>query len=143
MPLQTYLDFALQHPLLFAALALVAALIVANEVHGKLTGGKRLSIPEAVRLINDREPLILDVRSLGDFKKSHLLNAVNIPLAKLEERATELPRDKARPILLYDALGGGAGEAALKLKKLGHAEAYPLAGGLNSWLSASLPVTAK
>lgn len=143
MPLQTYLDFVVTHPVLFSALAFVVALIIANEIHGTVTGGKRLSIPEAVRLINDREPMIVDVRAAADYKKSHLLNATNIPLAKIEERATELPRDKARPILLYDALGGGAGEAALKLKKLGHTEAYPLRGGLNSWLGASLPVTAK
>jgi rhodanese-related sulfurtransferase len=141
--MQQYLDFVIAHPILFAALAGVVVLIIANEVHGNLTGGKRLSVPEAVRLINDREPLIVDVRTAADFKRSHLLNALNIPLAKLEERATELGRDKTRPILIYDALGSAAGEAADKLKKLGHAEAYPLRGGINGWLGASLPVTAK
>ncbi|MDB5972053.1 MAG: rhodanese-like protein [Hydrocarboniphaga sp.] len=141
--MQLYLDFVLAHPLLFAALAGVVLLIIANEVHGNLTGGKRLSIPEAVRLINDREPLIVDVRAVADFKRSHLLNALNIPLAKIDERVTELGRDKARPILIYDALGSSVGEAADKLKKLGYAEAYPLRGGINSWLGASLPVTAK
>lgn len=141
--MQQYLDFVLAHPLLFAALAVVVLLIIANEVHGNLTGGKRLSIPDAVRLINDREPLILDIRPAADFKRSHLLNAINIPAAKIADRANELGRDKARPILIYDALGGSAGEAANQLKKLGHAEAYPLRGGINSWLGASLPVTAK
>jgi rhodanese-related sulfurtransferase len=141
--MQLYLDFVIAHPILFAALAGVVALLIANEVHGNLTGGKRLSIPEAVRLINDREPLIVDVRTVADFKRSHLLNALNIPLAKIDERATELGRDKSRPILIYDALGSSAGEAADKIKKLGHAEAYPLRGGINSWLGASLPVTAK
>lgn len=141
--MQQYLDFAIAHPILFAALAVVVVLIIANEVHGNLTGGKRLSVTEAVRLINDREPLIVDVRTVADYKRSHLLNALNIPLAKLDERIGELPRDKSRPILIYDALGGSAGEAADKLKKLGHAETYPLRGGINGWLGASLPVTAK
>jgi len=141
--MQQYLDFVVAHPILFAALAAAVLLIIANEVHGNLTGGKRLSVPEAVRLINDREPLIVDVRPVADFKRSHLLNALNIPLAKLDERAGEIGRDKARPILIYDALGGSAGEAADKLKKLGFAEAYPLRGGINGWLGASLPVTAK
>jgi rhodanese-related sulfurtransferase len=141
--MQQYLDFVLAHPFLFAALAVVVLLIIANEVHGNLTGGKRLSIPDAVRLINDREPLILDIRPAADFKRSHLLNAINIPAAKIADRASELGRDKARPILIYDALGGSAGEAANQLKKLGYAEAYPLRGGINSWLGASLPVTAK
>jgi rhodanese-related sulfurtransferase len=141
--MQQYLDFVVAHPLLFTALAVVVALTIANEVHGSLTGGKKLSVTEAVRLINDREPLIVDIRPAADFKKSHLLNALNIPAAKLTERAGELGRDKSRPILIYDALGGGVGEAADQLKKLGHTETYPLRGGINGWLGASLPVTAK
>ena len=141
--MQQHLEFLSNHPGLFAALAGVVVLFIANEVHGTITGGKRLSAPEAVRLINDREPLIVDLRAPGDFKRSHLLHAVNIPLAKLEERISELGRDKTRPVLLYDALGGSASEAAAKLRKLGYAEAYPLRGGLNGWLGASLPVTSR
>lgn len=141
--MQQYLEFASHHPLLFSALGLVFVLFIANEVHGSLKGGKRLSIPDAIRLINDREPIIVDVRPAPDFKRSHLLNAINIPLAKFDSRASEIGKDKNRPVLLYDMMGGGAGEAAEKLKKLGHAEAYPLRGGFNGWLGASMPVTAK
>lgn len=140
--MQPYLEFVTAHPALFSALGVALLLFIANEVHGQMTGGKRLSIPEAIRLINDREPFIVDLRAASDYKRSHLLNAVNIPLAKLGERASEL-KDKSRPVLLYDMMGTGAGEAALKLKKLGHTEAYPLRGGLNGWLGANLPVTAK
>lgn len=141
--MQPYLEFVSHHPYLFAALGVVILLFIANEVHGHFTGGKRLSVPEAIRLINDREPLIVDLRATGEFKRSHLLNAINIPLAKLDERAGELGKDKSRPVLLYDMLGSGGGEAALKLRKLGFSEAYPLKGGLNGWLGANLPVTAK
>lgn len=141
--MQQLLEFFGNHLWLFIALGIVVALIVANEVHGNITGGKRLSALEAVRLINDREPVILDVRPAGDFKRSHLLNAINVPLTKLEERINEFGKDKARPLLIYCALGGSSVEAATRLKKLGFAEAYPLRGGINGWLSSNLPVTAK
>lgn len=141
--MQQYLEFIANHPGLFAALAGVVALLIANEIHGSFTGGKRLSAAEAVRLINDREPLIVDLRAPGDFKRSHLLNAVNIPLARLEERIGELGKDKSRPVLVYDSLGTGATEAVARLRKHGFTEAYPLRGGLNGWLGASLPVTAR
>jgi rhodanese-related sulfurtransferase len=137
------LEFVQNHPGLFAALGLVIVLFIANEVHGHLTGGKRLGAMEAVRLINDRDPLIIDLRPAPDFKRGHLLNAVNVSAAKIEERASEWSKDKARPVLVYCALGSGSGEAAAKLRKLGFAEAYPLRGGINSWLSSNLPVTAK
>ena len=41
------------------------------------------------------------------------------------------------------ALGGASREAAKSLRAAGYADAYPLAGGINSWLAASLPVTSK
>lgn len=141
--MQQYLEFFNNHIGLFAALFGVIGLIIANEVHGNLTGGKRLSAPEAVRLINDREPVILDVRGPADFKRGHLQNAINVPLAKLGDRVSEFGKDKSRPVLVYCALGGSSVEAATRLKKLGFAEAYPLRGGINNWTSSNLPVTAK
>ena len=137
-----FFEFFNHHPLLFAALAAVIALIIANEVHGHLTGGKRLSVPEAIRLINDREPIILDVRPHGDFKRGHLLHAINAPVTKLDEHVGQV-KDKNRPVLVYCALGGASVTAAEKLKKSGFAEVYPLRGGLNAWLGANLPVTTR
>lgn len=141
--MQQFIEFFGNHILLFAAFFSILLLLVANEVHGNLTGGKRLAPLEAVRMINDRDPVVVDVRTAADYKKGHLLNALNIPLAKLEERASEISKDKARPVILYCALGGSTSEAAAKLRKLGFAEVYPLRGGLNGWLQNNLPVTAK
>ena len=138
-----YLQFASAHPLLMAVLAASFLAIIANEVHGNLTGGKKLSPPEAVRLINDRDARVIDVRPVADFKKAHLMGAINIPSAKLKERLGEIGKDKSRPVILYCALGGSANESADLLRKQGFAEAFPLRGGLNAWLAANLPVTAK
>lgn len=137
------LSFFHAHTGLFIAAALILVALAANEIHGTVTGGKKLGPMEAVRLINDREPVVVDVRPAPDFKKGHLLNALNLPLPKLEERAGELGKDKSRPVIVYCALGGSAVEAAVKLRKLGHAEVYPMRGGLNGWLGAGLPITAK
>lgn len=141
--MQQFLEFFANHLVLFAAFGTVLLLMVANEVHGSLTGGKRVGPMEAVRMINDREPVIVDLRPAGDFKKGHLLNAINVPLAKLDERAGDLGKDKNRPVLLYCALGTSSGEAAARLRKLGFTEAYPIRGGLNAWMQSNLPVTAK
>ena len=141
--MEQYLQFATSHGLLFAALGVVVVLLIANEVHGTLTGGKRLGAMEAVRLINDRDPLIIDVRAAPDFKRGHLLNAVNLPVAKLEEQLGQIGKDKTRPVLVYCALGQSSVTAVEKLRKNGFAEVYPLSGGINGWIASSLPVTAK
>ena len=137
------LTFVGNHPLLFAALAALIVLLVANEVHGGMTSGKRLSAGEAVRMINDRDPLVLDVRSAGDFKKGHLLHAQSVPLTKLDSEISRLGKNPARPIIIYCALGSSSLTAAQKLKKAGLQEVYSLRGGINGWLNATLPITAR
>lgn len=136
-------QFLVQHPILFSALGLVAVLLIVNEMSGAITGEKRLSPLEVVRLINDRAALVLDVRTPADYKRGHILNALNVPQAKLNDRLSELGKDRARPIVVYCALGGLAAQATHQIKKAGFSEVYPLKGGLNNWLGASLPVTAK
>lgn len=137
------LQFMGQHPVLFSALGAVLVLLILNEMSGVVTGEKRVSPLEAVRLINDRHALVLDVRAATDYKKGHILSALNVPQAKLGERLNELGKDTARPIVVYCALGGVAAQAAHVLKKAGYREVYPIRGGLNGWLSASLPVTTR
>ncbi|HUP91432.1 MAG TPA: rhodanese-like domain-containing protein [Solimonas sp.] len=138
-----FIEFFTRHTGLFVAFGGVMLLFVANEVHGNLTGGKRLSVGEAVRLINDRDPVILDVRPTTDFKKGHLLNAVNLPLTKLDENLGAAAKDKSKPVLVYCALGGTSVTAVEKLRKGGYTEVYPLRGGLNAWLTSNLPVTTR
>lgn len=141
--MQQFIEFIGNNIPLFAAFIVVLSLLVANEVHGNITGGKRLSAMEAVRMINDREPLIVDVRPVGEFKKGHVLNAVNLPLAKLDDRVGELGKDRSRPVLVYCAMGMSSTEGVAKLKKHGFTEAYPIRGGLNAWMQSNLPVTTK
>lgn len=138
-----YLQFAQAHPILMAVLALSLLAIIVNEIHGSATAGKKLSAPEAVRLINDREARVIDVRPAADFKKAHVMGAINIPNDKLKSRLSELVKDKSKPFVVYCALGGPSTEAAKTLRAEGFAEAFPLRGGLNAWLAANLPVTAK
>ena len=136
------LAFVQNHVGLFVALVVVVVLLVANEVHGNIAGGKRLTALEAVRFINDRDPVIVDLRPASDFKRGHLLNAVNAPFAKFDEYVGQF-KDKSRPVLLYCALGTMGSTIAEKLRQQGYAEVYPLRGGINAWLMNSLPVTVK
>lgn len=142
--MEQYLAFAHAHVFLVAALAASALAIIVNELHASFTAGRLLSAPEAVRLINDQDARVIDVRTAADFKKAHVLGASNIPHDKLKARAGELDRDKTKPVIVYCALGGAASrESAQWLREQGYASAFPLRGGLNAWLAASLPVTTR
>jgi rhodanese-related sulfurtransferase len=138
-----FTEFFQHHLALFAALGVSMVLFIVNEVHGAVSGAPRIAPLDVVRLINDRNALIVDVRPVADFKKGHLMNAINVPLARLDEQISELGKDKARPVVVYCALGGTSVEAAQKLQKHGFTEVHPMRGGLDSWLGANLPTTVK
>lgn len=138
-----FLEFSHNHLALFVALGVVMLAFIVNEAHGRIGAPKRISPLDAVRLINDQDALILDVRAHGDYRKSHLMNAVNMPLAKLDERMSELGKEKARPIIVYCTIGSTASEAARKIAQHGYTAVFPLRGGLEGWHAANLPTTAK
>lgn len=83
------------------------------------------------------------MRSGADFKKGHLLGAQSLPLAKLDAETARVTKNKSRPVIVYCALGNTSLTAAQKLQKAGMEEVYPLRGGINAWLGASLPVTTR
>lgn len=141
--MERLLEFVPNHPFLFAALALVLVALAATEVWRLLLGPKALASSEAVRLINSDDAVVVDVRSAKDFKKGHILNAVNIPLEGVGKRIGEIAKDTDRTILCYCAMGSVAPQACAKLDKLGYHHAHALKGGINGWQQAGLPVTTK
>ncbi|NLD68438.1 MAG: rhodanese-like domain-containing protein [Limnobacter sp.] len=92
----------------------------------------------ATRLINDTGAVIVDVRPAAEFAAGHLPNARNIPLSDLEKRAGELPANK--PVLVCCASGVSSGKASALLRRNGREEVFNLAGGLQAWRQAGLPV---
>ena len=137
------LVFLGHHPFLAGALGVAVVLFIANEAYGSLTQGPRVTVPEAVRMINDGTPRIVDVRSQADYKKGHLLGAVNIPAQQLVRTDGAELGAKDRPVILYCALGGLARETAQGLRKAGFTQIFPLKGGLNEWLTHDQQVTVK
>lgn len=141
--MEEFFAFVARHPFLFSGLAVVIVLIIANEVYGNVRGGKRLSPVEAVRLANDRGATFVDVRTPADFKRGHLIEAVNVPASKLDERVKSLDKSKDKPLIVYCALGGTAPTVVDRLRKLGFTEVYAMRGGIASWQNAGLPVSTK
>jgi rhodanese-related sulfurtransferase len=63
----------------------------------------------------------------------------NVPIGRLEV-APELPKNKALPVVLVCATGKRAAKAAKALEAKGYTKAVVLAGGLEAWKTANLPV---
>ncbi|HET9645494.1 MAG TPA: rhodanese-like domain-containing protein [Burkholderiaceae bacterium] len=98
-----------------------------------------VSTQEAVQLINRQKAVLIDVSEPGEYAVGHAVGARNIPLASLES-AKNLPSNKSLPLLVLCATGGRASRAVGVLKKMGFENAHAVAGGLNAWRAANLPV---
>jgi len=74
--------------------------------------------------------LLIDLRKAEDYAAGHLMGAINIPYAQLEEWIERLPRVL---IILYDEDGSLSDQAAQTLEQAGFYEARSLFGGFDEW----------
>lgn len=138
-----YLEFAGNHPLLMAALILVITVLVMNEFKRKLLGFKEVGLNDAVRLINQQDAMVLDVREDKEFRDGHIINAVNIPLGLLESRLKEIEEYKEKPVIIYCRTGQQSAKAGAVLQRQGFTSTHKLNGGMMAWSDANMPVSRK
>jgi rhodanese-related sulfurtransferase len=138
-----FAEFAQQNILLFLALFAIIGMLVGSEVLRRMRGVQTVSTAEALRLINDQEAWVVDIRDAGDYKTGHIPQARLLPFATLKERLSELTKAGDKPIIVYCRTGSTSQSACALLKKNSIANVYSLNGGLSAWLDANLPVSRK
>lgn len=106
-------------------------------------GATAMSPAEATLAMNRQDAVVLDIRETSEFAKGHIGGARHITQAQLSTRLSEIEKFKARPIIVCCATGQRSASACADLKKAGFEQAYNLAGGLDAWSAAGLPLTTK
>jgi rhodanese-related sulfurtransferase len=106
----------------------------------RLRGVKEVDIAATLQLINHKNALILDVREEDEYSGGHILNARLIPLLKLKDRIGELERYREHPIVVVCRSGNRSATACALLGNRQFGQAYNLAGGMQAWQKAGMPV---
>ncbi|MGM0541954.1 MAG: rhodanese-like domain-containing protein [Pseudomonadota bacterium] len=132
-------EFVQEQALLFVALAVVIAMLAYSYLGDRLSGYKSVNTDEATRLFND-DAFLLDVRTAKEFKEGFIGEATNVPVTELSANMNKLPKDKEKPLLVYCLTGARSKRAAGILTKAGYTQVFNLAGGINAWKSAGLPI---
>jgi phage shock protein E len=65
-------------------------------------------------------PLIIDVRSPGEFAAGHVRGAVNLPLDRFAQEIAQLVPNPQTPVLLYCAAGSRSGMACSFMQQQGY-----------------------
>lgn len=105
-----------------------------------LGGGKyqTISPAAAAELLKDRTVFLLDVRTKGEYRLGRIPGSRLVPLGELEGQVGQLPRD--RKMVIYCASGLRSRLAARRLASWSTATLYNMAGGIDAWRRAGLPV---
>jgi len=131
-----FLEFLAQQWILAGALL---ALIIMLVLHEARKSGPSVSPQQAINLVNSEQGVFLDLRDAKDFKQGHIVDALNIPSAKLADRLPELEKYKDRPIILVCKMGQQAGAAGKQLKAGDFQRVYKMTGGMMEWGNLQLP----
>mgnify|MGYP001072074395 CR=1 FL=1 len=95
---------------------------------------KNVTADEANKLIKEnKEILILDVRTKGEYDGGHIPGAKLIPAQQLASRISEIDKYVNKPILVYCASGGRSPRAVQTLVKNNFTNIYHLARGISTW----------
>ena len=81
-------------------------------------------------LRENKNIIVIDVRTRDEFMYNHIDGAVNIPLQEITQKIGRYTRNKNDAIIVYCEYGGRSKKALNKLNKLGYVNVYNLDGGI-------------
>lgn len=83
---------------------------------------------------NDKNGVILDVRTEEEFEEVAIPNAINVDIYKGQGFLDEIEAlDKNKNYYVYCKAGGRSNQACLLMKNLGFEKTYNLLGGIEEW----------
>lgn len=132
-----FLEFVLQQWPLVSALAVTVLLLIFHESR---RAGSTVTPQQLTNLVNNQQGVVIDLRDQAEFRKGHIVDALNIPYAKLAERSEELEKLRERPVILICKLGQYSSAAGKQLQQKGFKHVYRLSGGISEWQAAQLPL---
>jgi len=132
-------------PVVLLALALLAAGCGGGE--GAATAEaviETISAADASALLASAPAglVVLDVRTPEEFASGHLAGAAGLDFYAATFADDLSALDREVPYLLYCRSGNRSGQAREMMRSLGFAEVHEIAGGINAWVEAGLPVVA-
>jgi len=94
---------------------------------------KYVSMNDIVQIMSEnKDYIILDVRTFEEYNEGHIPNAICIPNETIDEDIVDKLPNKEQLILIYCRSGNRSKQAAEKLKRLGYTNLIEF-GGIRDW----------
>jgi rhodanese-related sulfurtransferase len=122
-----------------AAAAAATEAAAAQEPALDLAGLPRdVDVQTAATLAERSDVVILDVREQDEWDAGHIPGALFIPMSEIQGRLSEVPKDKT--VIVQCRSGNRSSQVTDYLQQQGYTNIRNMAGGLNAWQAAGLPV---
>lgn len=124
-------------------LSMIASSALACGLSEKVDGYENTDIQHTLKhwKAGDQSPvpfMLLDVRTAEEYANGHIKGALLIPVQELQQRISEVPKDKQ--VYIYCHSGGRSVRASNMLVKAGYTRIENVQGGFMAWKDAGYPV---
>ncbi len=139
--MQEIMQFIGRNPILCIGWLALFAAVLYTTFKGVASKVKVISRGEATRLINKEDAVVVDLRQRDDFRKGHIVGAVNLLPGEIKaNNVGELEKRKSTPIIVVDGTGLQAQTPANELVKAGFEKVFVLKDGVSGWVGENLPL---
>ena len=130
------MKYVLIFSLFFTAFLLLVTGCESNDTQNTYT---QISMDEAISMMEtEKNYIILDVRTLEEFKETHIPGAICVPNETIVSEDIPALPDKEQLILVYCRSGNRSKQASQKLAAFGYTNVYEF-GGINDWTGETYP----
>lgn len=131
--------FIQNHWVLSLFFIILLTLLLIIEFIRQKRGTIQVSASQLTDLLNHKNAVVVDLRPTDAYTKGHIINALSFPLAELKKNIKKLEKMKERPLVLACAKGLDSPKIATFLQQQGF-HVHILGGGVEAWISASMPL---
>ena len=103
-------------------------------------GFTNVSAEKAHEMIKTKDLVLLDVRTLSEYKQAHIEGTVIIPVQTLQAGYDKIIDSKDKPVLIYCRSGNRSVTASNILLEKGFKDVYNMEGGIKAWIKAGFPI---
>ncbi|HLI19181.1 MAG TPA: rhodanese-like domain-containing protein [Rhodanobacteraceae bacterium] len=128
------------HILLVIAFIVIILALIGLEVSRRFRGFRELTPGALVQLINRSSPLVIDLSAIADYEKGHITGSRHVAPSQFDPENKDLAKAKDLQVVTVCKNGMESGKAAKRLVKAGFTNVATLAGGLDAWRRADLPL---
>jgi len=121
-------------------LALVFLCLLPVAAGTKPASVRRVGVEEFAKLWQDKQNVVLDVRTSQEFAAGHIPGALNLDFHAADFEAKVSKLDKSKVYLVHCAAGGRSAMACKQMSRLGFTSLFDLAPGFKGWEKAGKPV---